>query len=197
MNEESKGSTARVWIVALAIAAGIAFVACAAMKQWGGLNFYIAPTQLMGTLSPLLLTAAFIERAVEVAISPWRDAEADARQAELDRVKAAADADPETLKSARKSLRDYRGKTQQYAFAVALLLGAAASAAGVRALWPLLSAPKLGGIGGGQQAAFDLVDMTLSAIMLAGGAAGIHSVVTAFTSYFDATGEKARKSAAS
>ena len=184
------------WPILAAFAASLlALVGYAAFARWPGLNFSIAPQDLMTKLSPLLLAAGFIERAVEVLVSPWRDAEADKRQAALDSAKRTAD--PGQIKVASDALHDYRGDTQQYAFGVALLLGFAAAIVGVRALWPLLTTPNLTGVSGSQQTAFHVVDVFLSAVMVAGGAAGIHSVVTAFTSFFDATGEKARKSATS
>lgn len=197
MNEEPRTGKAGAWAVALAITAGLACVVCAAFASWGGLSIYIDPTQLMGTLAPLLLTAVFIERAVEVVVSPWRDAESDARRAALGHAKGAIAPDPVALHAAQKALTEYRVRTQQYAFAAAVLLGGAASSVGVRALWPFLNNPKLGGVSAAQTIAFHLVDITLSAVMLAGGAAGIHSVVSAFTNFFDAAGNKARKSAAS
>ncbi len=182
-------------IVAASVCAALLLAAYVAFARWGGLNFSIDPTQLMSTMSPLLLTAGFIERAVEVLVSPWRDAEANKKQAALDAATGAGAPDANAIKTAGDDLQTYKGQTQQYALGVALLLGFAAAIVGVRALWPLLTAPKLNGATGAQQAAFLAVDVFLSAVMLAGGATGIHSVISAFTSYFDATGEKARKSA--
>jgi len=196
MTEDTKTGGTRIWIIVVAVVAGVVFAACAAIGRWGGLDFYIDPTQLMGKLSPLLLAAAFIERAVEVLISPWRDTEAAKKQAVLDHAKAATPPDPDKIASASRDLNEYRGTTQQYAFAAALLLSAAVSAVGVRALWPLLKTPSLDGIGEEQKIAYYLFDITISAVMLAGGASGIHSVVTAFTSFFDSAGEKARQSVA-
>lgn len=181
----------------------VVLAAYAAYANWRGLSFSIDPTQLVSKMSPLLLASAFIERAVEVLVSPWRDTEASKRQAALDQAKAAAVPDPNAIKTASDSLNEYRGQTQQYAFLVSLILGSLAAMSGVRALWPLLStaqitnAGTLTGVSGQQQIAFLVVDVVLSAAMLAGGADGIHSMTNALTSYLDATGEKARQNAAS
>jgi hypothetical protein len=181
----------------------VVMAAYAAYACWKGLSFSIDPTQLVSKMSPLLLAAAFIERAVEVLVSPWRDTEASKRQAALDQAKAATVPDPDMVKKASDSLDEYRGQTQQYAFLVSLLLGSLAAMSGVRALWPLLSSTQitntgtLAGVGVQQQIVFLIVDVVLSAAMLAGGADGIHSMTSALTSYLDATGEQARKKAAS
>jgi hypothetical protein len=181
----------------------VALAAYAALASWKGLSFAIDPSQLVSKMAPLLLASAFIERAVEVLVSPWRDTEASKRQATLDQLKAAAVPDSNAIKTASDSLDEYRGQTQQYAFLVSLILSSVAAMAGVRALWPLLGPTQITATGTfvsvntQQQFAFFVLDVVLSAAMLAGGADGIHSVTNALTSYLDATGEQARKKAAS
>ncbi|MGA9668840.1 MAG: hypothetical protein WBQ94_06505 [Terracidiphilus sp.] len=190
--------------IALAgIGAMVVLAAYAAFASWRGLDFSIDPTQLISKMSPLLLASAFIERAVEVLVSPWRDTEASKRQVALDQAKAAPVPDPVVIKAASDSLDEYRGQTQHYALLVSLLLGSVAAMSGVRALWPLLSSTQvtpagtLAAVNWQQQFVFHVVDVVLSAAMLAGGADGIHSMTSALTSYLDATGEQARKKAAS
>ncbi len=185
------------------MSAMVVLAAYAAFSSWRGLDFSIDPTQLISKMSPLLLAAAFIERAVEVLVSPWRDTEASKRQAALDQAKAAAVPDPNAIKAASDSLDEYRGQTQHYALLVSLLLGSVAAMSGVRGLWPLLNSTQvtpagtLAAVNWQQQFVFHVVDVVLSAAMLAGGADGIHSMTSALTSYLNATGEKARQSAAS
>jgi len=50
-------------------------------------------------------------------------------------------------------------------------------------------------LGGKQQWTFLVVDVALSAALLAGGADGIHSVVNAFTTFFETTAQRAQQSA--
>jgi hypothetical protein len=190
--------------VALAgMCAMVVLATYAAYSSWRGLDYSIDPTQLVSKMSPLLLASAFIERAVEVLVSPWRDTEASKRQAALDQAKAAVLPDPNAIKAASDSLDEYRGQTQHYAQLISLLLGSLAAMSGVRALWPLLSATQISAAGtlanvsGRQQFVYHVLDVVLSAAMLAGGADGIHSLTSALTSYLDATGEQARKNAAS
>jgi hypothetical protein len=65
---------------------------------------------------------------------------------------------------------------------------------GVRALWPFLEATQGGitafnGLPLGQRNTFIIYDVILSAALMAGGANGIHSVVTAATSLADANAQ--------
>jgi hypothetical protein len=193
---------ALIFVICLAVIA----TAVAVIVHWPGLNFSIAPTQLMSVLSPLLLAAGFIERAVEVVVSPWRNTGASMLQKAVDVARAAADS--ATLLLASAALDKYKAKTQQIAFATSLTFGFAVSIVGVRTLWPLLApavdpakavdtASKLASVSLHQSTAFTVVDILLTAALLAGGADGIHSVVTAFTSFFDASAKKSGQAAAS
>jgi hypothetical protein len=143
------------------------------------------------------LTAGFIERAVEVVITPWRSPEKKNRHAELDRAKASANADIQ--KNANDSLDEYVGKTTLYAFVVAFLFSLVAAMAGVRALWPFIEVSPVaktafGSLPLAQKNTFIIVDVVLSAALLAGGANGIHSPVNAFKSFFDASAQKSKNS---
>ena len=98
-----------VLLVSFGIAAlGITLFARFAM--WPGLTLSVQAQTIQNVLAPLILTAGFIERAVEVVIAPWRDPDADklhgARAAALttDQVAVASDA-----------LDAYKGRTKQYA----------------------------------------------------------------------------------
>src|ERR1700690_2588582 len=114
----------------LIIESGFAVVAIAAftlLARWDGLNFSIDPTKIMSIMSPLILTAGFIERAVEILISPWRDAEASVLQKALDAAQRAVPPVPADIETASNAIDRYRGKTQQYAFGVSLTLSLAVS----------------------------------------------------------------------
>jgi hypothetical protein len=163
------------------------------------LNFTVKVSDLAGLLAPLAFAATVVERAVEILVSPWRDAGAS----KLDKAVAAIKArpvDPATstqnaadLKQASDVLDDYRGDTQRYAFAVSLTLSVLVSIAGVRALGPFVDAVKLNDpkvTTEAQRLFFLAVDVALSAALLAGGADGVHSVVNAVTSFFDNAADK-------
>jgi hypothetical protein len=177
----------------------IAFFIFAYFQKWNGIEMALAPDQLLTKLTPLILAATFIERAVEILISPWRDTGAS----KLDRLVTAIKArpnDPTTplqnalnatdLQVATEALDEYRGKTQQYAFAIGLFLSFCASVAGIRALWPFVAHPEtlrdvLGKVvDPGQQAYFRNYDVVITTALLAGGADGIHSIINSITSFF-------------
>lgn len=189
-------------------------VLLAIVLAWPGINIKVDYTTVPTVLAPLMLTALFIERAVEVLISPWRDPGADQRARALKDAKSNAAAIA-SQQAAAEDYSQYKGKTRRYAFAFALLLGTAAAMVGIRALWPFLDDPNgkfipatvstSNGVPTVSKAqgnpindpdnhhaktAFIVVDVVLSALLLAGGANGIHSVVTTFTSFFDSNTQK-------
>jgi hypothetical protein len=168
----------------------------AAFLRWGGLSFSIKPAEIMNVLSPLVLTAGFVERAVEVIISPLRDTGANKLQNALDTAKAAVPPVAAMIQTANEGLQEYKRTTQRYAFATSLTMSLAIGIAGVRTLWPFLDSVKFGSISPTQQHYFVVVDVVLTVALLAGGADGIHSVVEAFTSFFNASAKKAQQTAA-
>ena len=183
-----------VILVSLGIAAlGLALFAWFAM--WPGLTLSLQLQNVASTLAPLIFTAAFIERAVEVFISPWRDPDAD----KLHSAHAAALSNPNATTDQKATLRNaldaYKGKTKQYAFAALMAFGLVAAMVGVRALWPFLDEhantlfTNLA-----QRNTFYVFDVVLSAALMAGGANGIHSVISAVTSFTDASAEKSKQS---
>ncbi len=164
------------------------------LLKWDGLTLTVRLQDLSGLLAPLAFASAVIERAVEILVSPWRDAEASKLDKAVAAIKARP-ADPATstqdaadLKAASDAIDEYRGETQRYAFAVSLTLSVLVSIAGVRALGPFADVGRLNDVKITTQAQhlfFLCVDVGLSAGLLAGGADGIHSLVNAATSFFD------------
>ena len=163
-------------------------------QQWNGLDLTVAPDQLLSRLTPLILASAFIERAVEILISPWRDTDAS----KLGRAVAAIKARPNDptmpiqnalnaadLQAAQEKLDDYRGETQRYAFAIGLVLSFCAAVAGVRSHWPFLAHPDLfEKLDVQQQVFFRNFDVLITTALLAGGADGFHAIISSVTSYF-------------
>jgi hypothetical protein len=190
------------------------------LARWRGLPFSIDPSNILNVMAPLLLTAGFIERSVEVIVSPWRDAEATKLGRALTLLQmpatpppappaggaagmppvapAGPSGTPEQINAASEKFAEYKGKTQQYAFMTSLTLSLAAASVGVRALWPLLDIKAKSGFEQAdpkQRGAFLIVDVVLTAALLAGGADGIHAVINSFTTFFNTTAQKAQQSA--
>lgn len=110
----------------LLVAGGLAVVGVAAFclfMRWDGLSLTVKLTDLTGLLAPLAFAATVIERAVEILISPWRDAGASKLENELAAIKAKLPHPPieaedvAELKAASDALDEYRGHTQKLAFA--------------------------------------------------------------------------------
>jgi phage tail sheath gpL-like len=182
----------------------------AIFARWKGLHLHIDPAKVAGMMAPLLLAASFIERAVEVIISPWRDTEANQLSNTLHEkrkhaqtqaaIAAASGAESATTNhaaaasaaaSAADELNEYKGKTKQYAFALSLVLGLSVAFVGVRALVnfydPTAPSPFESA---NQQLMFNVVDVFISAAVLAGGANGMHSIINGFTTFFDVNAKK-------
>jgi hypothetical protein len=190
----------------LLIASGLALVGVfifAVWLKWDGLVMTVSPDKSVGLLSPIAVAAAVVERGVEILISPWRDDEASKLERAVAAIKARPP-DPATamqnaaeLQAASNALDEYRGTTQRYAFAVSIILSVLLGIAGVRALGPFLDSAKFDLLKmshPGQHTYFLCMDVALTATLLAGGADGVHSVVNAVTSFFDASADKAPKS---
>lgn len=173
-----------------AIAIAVLGVLASFVLQWDAVALTVSLQELTSRLGPLAFAAAVIERAVEILISPWRDAEASKLSQAVTSLQPGAanpSPDPAALKAASDALAEYRGETQRIAFSVSLTLASIASLVGVRALG---SFADLSTASRGQHLAFRAVDVALSAALLAGGADGIHSIVSAVTGFFDATAAK-------
>ena len=176
----------------------LALTTFAIWLRWEGVGLSVKVSNIASLLAPLVFAAAIIERAVEILVSPWRDAQAS----KLERIVSAIEArspDAATLaqngaelKAASEALDEYRGETQKYAFGVSLTLSILAAMVGVRALNPFLDNAKFHATSHAQQIYFLSLDVALSAALLAGGADGIHSVVNAVTSFFDAASQKTK-----
>ncbi len=164
-------------------------------------------TNIGQVLAPLLLMALFIERATEVVITSWRDPESQRLQHELDLASEA------TRIEAQQALDFYRLETQRLAFLIAAALAIVAAVVGLRIIQPLLDpgavqrladpvnaarvagqpAPDGGAVLAAQTQWFWLssLDVLLTGLLIAGGADGIHQVVTTFTAFLDSTRDRA------
>jgi len=194
----SVAKRSRPLVVASALAL-LGVVVFRVFLNWDNLNVTLKVSDLAGLLAPLAFAAAVVERAVEILVSPWRDAGANKLAETVATIKsrpadlAANTQNAADLKEASDALDEYRGDTQRYAFAVSLTLSVLVSIAGVRALGPFVDAAKLKDpkvTVEAQRLFFLAVDVALSAALLAGGADGVHSVVNAVTSFFDNTADK-------
>ncbi|HYR88886.1 MAG TPA: hypothetical protein VE422_32720 [Terriglobia bacterium] len=148
----------------------------------------ISPALIAGILMPLAVVALFMERALEVLLTPWRRSTVDQFEVQM---KAAEAAGAPTTDLAEK-LTLHKGETRELAFLSGLALGTLVSAAGVRSLQPLIDLQQFTGLSMLQRNALTGIDVVMTASLLAGGSDGLHRIVSIFTTLFDRTKEKVK-----
>ncbi len=195
---------ARIAIGCTAVLSLILIVGVAVLR-WSILPLYVPISDVANILAPLILTAAFIERAVEVVVSPFRDPGADELRHQLAVLQATNPIDSNRIADAQKHLNAYKAESKKYAFCALLLLGLCAAVVGIRALGlfliqahPVPPGPQIVPViwGPGQNGAFCTIDVIISALLLAGGANGLHAPINAFTSFFNTSADKSLKTGA-
>ena len=149
----------------------------------------ISPTLIVGMLMPLGMVALFMERALEVLLTPWRRQAVDHYECQM---KSAHAAGAPTEDLAQK-LTSHRAETRELAFLTGLALGTIVSAAGVRSLQPLIDIQQFTGLSLLQRNALTGIDVVMTASLLAGGSDGLHKMVSIFTTYFDRTKERVKE----
>ncbi|HEX7120637.1 MAG TPA: hypothetical protein VF212_17725 [Longimicrobiales bacterium] len=141
-----------------------------------------ALANLGSVLAPLVVCAAFIERAVEVVLTPLRGEESARLQAKAQACRATGDHDEAAEHETR--LTEHKLGSRRRAFFLAVALGIAASLLGIRGLESLLADGAQPGTG------FEFFDIVLTGLVIGGGADGIHKIVKAFTDYMEMVSRK-------
>lgn len=185
---EPEPSDKRLPILPIWAGVTVVLTAAFAVVHWVPLPIAVNPMQAANILAPLVLTAAFIERAVETFISPLRDTGAVKLRHALVVARAVDPPDSAAVTRAQHRLSNYIETTRQYAFMAAWVMGLCAAFVGIRSLGvflPSTTAPA--GLGAGQWTSFLTFDVFLTASLLAGGANGLHAPINALTSFFNAS----------
>ena len=170
---------------------------CMALALWmRPMNFREFPMEaLLALFTKLVAIALFIERTVEVLLAPWRGLGSHRMSARVKQAKAKLDngetASAVEMSSAENELREYKGETKQMAFLLALALGMAISAVGLRGLEFFVDPNSLH-LPSQQMVVFRGLDVLVTGALLAGKADGLHKMVLVFTSYVDKSTEKAK-----
>jgi hypothetical protein len=184
-----------IWVLAATFIAGLGFLYYFNNWNWNPLVFSADQFNMYIKLAPLVLLAGLIERAVEVMITPWRDPGADCRSNRVAEARnlacrpGATDDDQQAVADSVSDLNQYTGKTRQYAYSIALALSVCAVVAGVRTLWPLMAFDKAGiptfPISAQQLIFVRWFDLLLTALLLTGGAAGLHAPINGFITWVE------------
>jgi len=151
----------------------------------GSLTFKPLQTgDILGLFLRLIAIAIFIERAVEVLLTPWRGpgalriaARVKQAKAKLEKEEAGSAAE---MSNVEDELRQYKGETRQMAFLIALTLGMAISAVGLRGLEYFVNLNNLSDYPK-QVHVFHAVDALITGTLLAGKAEGLHKMALGIT----------------
>ncbi|MBT9100231.1 hypothetical protein KFZ76_21240 [Methylovulum psychrotolerans] len=168
-----KKINALVWLIfALAVAWAVV-----TGNQFGSLHLQAFDVNKITTLlGSLFAIALFFERCIEVIIAIFRNQKAAELKNKSD--KSPADQD------AAENLTNYRLETQSISLRVSFIVGIIVSAAGIRILGELVDIPKdVVDITLSQKNFFHLVDIFVTAGVLAGGSDGIHQIMNVFDDY--------------
>jgi hypothetical protein len=181
-------------VVALGVVVAAAWVVTRPLCDYPGLALFHAQAMnaLPNVLAPLVVIAMFIERAVEVVVTVWRGEEGKERKARLARqLRLEAAGEAADAWAARVDLDRYRSETQRVAFYAAIGISVLVALMGIRAVEMLVQPGAVAeGFPVWQQSTFFWTDVALTALLLAGGADGIHRVVQTFTSFLESTRER-------
>ncbi|MDB4950923.1 MAG: hypothetical protein JWM27_3572 [Gemmatimonadetes bacterium] len=183
-------------VVTLLIAAFGLLIVYAARETAGAVGLTLSAAGMANVgqvLAPVVLLSLFIERATEVVISSWRDPEAQNLQHLVD----AATGDGRV--DAQRALDFYRLETQRLAFAMSFTLSVLTALVGLRAIEPLMAqgvVESLTKTHPSQQLWFHRIDIVITALLMAGGADGMHQIVTTFSSFLSSTKDRAASPAA-
>jgi hypothetical protein len=150
----------------------------------------ISIAMLSGILLPLVVVSLFMERALEVLLTPWRRNAVDHFEVQM-RTAEAAGAPTAHLE---EKLTLHKSETRELAFLAGLALGTVVSAAGVRSLQPLIDTQQFIALSSLQRNALAGIDVVMTAALLAGGSDGLHRIISIFTTFFDRTKEKVKES---
>lgn len=142
-------------------------------------------------LAPLVILALFIERGVEVVLAGWRAAGATTRDTEMRMAIREGTTDEQWR--AKASLDAYTAHSQRLAFLIAFIIALLISMMGVRAIEMLVGDNLVASAPPFQRNLFVRVDILVTALLLTGGAEGIHKIVNAFTTFMESTKQKLKE----
>lgn len=169
--------------------------------RWQGYPCIATTTigDLFSRLSPLVFFALLIERTVEVVMSIWRSADSNRLVAQVQSLKASADAEGKTqstaerLSTAEEELRSFRAQTLGYTLPLGWGLGMVLAAIGVRALSLFIDPAALSGDPATDSHLwwFNACDIVFSGALLAGGADPIHKLLDLYRKVVEASSARA------
>jgi len=158
--------------------------------------------EILQLLWQLFLAALFVERAIEVFMSAWREKEKEIHRNELKSAKEAAEnaSEPErmqiteTVRIKEKEYGNYNAETRVLALMSALGIGIIISALGLRMFEQLVDPVAYEALGNTQRSLFIGIDTLVTGALLGGGSEGIHKMLSPILGFFDTIYERQKKS---
>ena len=169
----------RAYIVVMLVSVGALF----AILRWSTALPALAFNDFTGDylqdlFFSLLLITVFMERALEIYVIAWRAEGRSERESDVNQASGTA-----AKTKAERELFVYRAETGRYVALASVCAGIVISLAGVRVLSPLVSAPT----GGMQQTWLFVIDVLLTAGLLAGGSKLNHEVIAVVSTVLEMT----------
>jgi hypothetical protein len=183
-------------LIVLSMALGIVWVRPVPLPLKEG-----AISHIGAFLGVAMVISLFLERAIEVFISVWRNPDAVGLDVQLERaeqsLKEAIDSQSiRQLQAEQAALKikraRYKVDTQTLAMWVGFFSGLLISVAGLRCLEGMVKIEALTNWPEKQQFLFRLVDVLLTGGLLAGGSEGLHKVAQVYTTFMDTTNRRLR-----
>lgn len=155
--------------------------------RFGPFSAQAASTFLM----PLVWTALFVERSLEVFLTPWRGGNSDDIQERITQLTGAEGMATE-LAAAKIELVTYKSATRGVAFSLGFSLGIVSAMFGIRGFLAFVDPGSLAGVSLVQRTVLGALDVLLSGALIAGGSEGLHRVISVFMAYVDMASAKAK-----
>ncbi len=167
-------------------------------------------SQVTQLLLSLILVSLFLERTIEVFITIWRgpqarqlEANVRAHQVRMAALSKSNEPDREismaqtsqALDAANQAAVQHKSATRGWALWAGMGLGMAISLAGVRTLSSLVTPDSYALLSVQQKNFFDLVDVVITAGLIAGGSNGLHSILQVFMDLAESTSNKIKNPA--
>lgn len=163
------------WLFVLFALVAIVVVGIVVTRNPDLVRFWpFTPGEFVQAVTPLLLVALFVERGLEVVVTGLYGGEEANLRHQLKEKKISED-----------QLLAYQAHTRRFAFAAAAVLGIVISAIGVRGLELFVDPAVFKAISPLQQTVFRTVDVLVTGSLIAGGADGMHKLVSIFTNGMD------------
>lgn len=137
-------------------------------------------SDVMGALGAIFVIVLLVERATEIVISIWRQADADAMQQPL-RDSTPADRKGKEYKEKAEELERYRATTKEISLFFSFCLSIVVCIAGVGLLPEIL---EYADVLGRQKSFLRAVDIVLTAGLISGGSDAFHQFTSALEKFF-------------